>query len=147
MSDLNLKCENCSKGIYRKPYLLKKFKHFYCSNECRLKVFNTNRIPWNKGTKGICKPNSGSIKKGQRLSPKTEFKNYPHKFKGNISDYKSLHYWVTSRLGRPKVCEHCGSSENRVYHWANKSGNYLKDLSDWLRLCVPCHQRYDGRIK
>ena len=26
------------------------------------------RVPWNKGTKGICKPNSGSFKKGQKPS-------------------------------------------------------------------------------
>ena len=27
--------------------------------------YNTGGIPWNKGTKGVCKPNSGSFKKGR----------------------------------------------------------------------------------
>ena len=31
-------------------------------------------IPWNKGTKGIIKANSGSFKKGERRSPETEIK-------------------------------------------------------------------------
>ncbi len=31
-------------------------------------------VPWNKGSKGIIKPNMTSIKKGQRLSPATEIK-------------------------------------------------------------------------
>jgi hypothetical protein len=34
----------------------------------------TGTIPWNKGIKGSVKPNSGSIKKGQRISVKTEIK-------------------------------------------------------------------------
>ena len=39
-------------------------------------VFNCNRaeVCWNKGTKGICKSNSGSIKKGERRGITTEFK-------------------------------------------------------------------------
>jgi hypothetical protein len=31
-------------------------------------------IPWNKGTKGVMKKNSGSFVKGERVSKKTEFK-------------------------------------------------------------------------
>lgn len=31
-------------------------------------VFKKGSIPWNKGTKGIMKPNSGSFKKGQKVT-------------------------------------------------------------------------------
>ena len=36
--------------------------------------FKKRMIAWNKGTKGICKSNSGSFKKGNRVSPMTEIK-------------------------------------------------------------------------
>lgn len=29
---------------------------------------------------------------------------------------------------------------------ANKSGEYLRDLSDWLSLCVSCHRKYDFKF-
>lgn len=29
------------------------------------------------------------------------------------------------------------------YPKANKSGQYLRNLNDWFRLCVSCHKIYD----
>ena len=29
------------------------------------------------------------------------------------------------------------------YHWANVSGKYLRDISDWIQLCVKCHKQFD----
>jgi len=55
--------------------------------------------------------------------------------------YAAVHYWIYSRGGRPKECEFCGISKNLV--WANKSFEYKRDLSDWLRLCAKCHNNYD----
>lgn len=40
--------------------------------------FKKGQIPWNKGTKGLIKPNSGSFKKGKRPSPETEIKKGQH---------------------------------------------------------------------
>ena len=37
-------------------------------------LFKKGRTPWNKGTKGLVKPNSGSIKKGQKLPEETKKK-------------------------------------------------------------------------
>lgn len=54
-----------------------------------------------------------------------------------------LHYWVEKNLGKPKKCEQCKSTDKSRYHWSNISGNYHKDLSDWERLCVPCHLKKD----
>lgn len=64
-------------------------------------------------------------------------------WKGNKATYSSLHDWVERHLGKPSKCEHCGTTEKRMYHWANKSHKYKRILSDWIRLCVPCHKRYD----
>lgn len=58
-----------------------------------------------------------------------------------IPQYRAIHYWIERRKGKPSYCELCKSKDKKVYHWANKSGKYLKDLSDWRRLCPSCHFR------
>lgn len=66
-------------------------------------------------------------------------------WKGSNVGYRALHRWVEAKLGKPTTCEHCGATD--LYHhsinWANKSGSYLRDITDWLRLCVKCHRLYD----
>lgn len=58
--------------------------------------------------------------------------------------YKHLHKYIRKTLGKPTICSSCKKSfPIRYIHWANKSGNYLKNLSDWINLCVKCHRRYD----
>ena len=68
-------------------------------------------------------------------------------WKGDKVGYYGLHIWVTGHLGRPLKCEHCKKSglKGRQIHWANKSGEYKRDLADWIRLCVPCHKKYDAK--
>lgn len=64
-------------------------------------------------------------------------------FWGTDGQYKYLHRWVSKTLGRPSQCEHCKNVSGK-FEWANKSGSYLKDVSDWLRLCRSCHRKYDN---
>lgn len=66
-------------------------------------------------------------------------------WRGDKVGYDGLHRWVKYHLGRPKQCEFCGNGFNNPcqIHWANKSGEYKRDLSDWLRLCAKCHKQYD----
>lgn len=61
---------------------------------------------------------------------------------GTSYGYRAAHKWVERRLGKPEGCSHCGTKEPRKYQWANLSGEYKKDLSDWIRLCIPCHTKY-----
>lgn len=65
---------------------------------------------------------------------------------GNNIGYDGLHKWVVRWLGNPDTCEHCKESGflGRKIQWANKSHEYKRDISDWLRLCVRCHQKYDS---
>lgn len=62
-----------------------------------------------------------------------------------IKGYRNLHYWVERQLGKPEICEHCGKIErrSRFIDWANKSGEYKRNINDWLRLCRSCHSLYD----
>jgi len=67
-------------------------------------------------------------------------------WKGNEVGNVALHNWVARHRGRPSVCEHCGLEDPqhpRRFQWANKSGEYKRDLEDWLRLCGKCHFVYD----
>jgi len=58
------------------------------------------------------------------------------------AQYQRLHYWVRRQLGKPSLCVNCGANEGR-FEWSNVSGDYLKDVTDWQRLCVRCHRLTD----
>ena len=66
-------------------------------------------------------------------------------WKGDAIGKHAVHNWIKKVLGKPTMCEHCladGLSRHQI-HWANKSGKYLRRVSDWIRLCMSCHMRYD----
>lgn len=89
--------------------------------------------PWNKGTKGLSKANSGSFKKGQ-------FKDNTHPFwKGDKVGYSGIHRWIAKRLGKPTKCAKCNTTDAKRFEWANISGEYKRDFTDWIRLCAKCH--------
>jgi len=64
-------------------------------------------------------------------------------WKGDEVGKTALHNWVERKLGKPKKCEHCGDTKKGKYDWANKSQEYKRELSDWIRLCKACHAKYD----
>lgn len=64
-------------------------------------------------------------------------------WKGDDVGYSGLHEWVKQKLGKPSRCDHCKSTTEKCYDWANKSHHYKRELSDWLRLCRKCHKKYD----
>lgn len=70
-------------------------------------------------------------------------KNY--NWKGDEVGYRSLHFWVIKKLGRPDTCEFCGITGLRgmKIQWANVSQEYRRDITDWVRLCSTCHKFYD----
>ena len=63
-------------------------------------------------------------------------------WKGEKVGYVGLHRWVRKCLGKPKICNHCGNSGVAI-QWANVSGEYKRNLTDWINLCVPGHRIYD----
>ena len=83
------------------------------------------------------------------ISNKGKIENDRHpNWKGGNVGYDALHDWVRRKLGYAQRCQHCGEEGQFVNgKWsielANKSGKYLRNLSDWLRLCVKCHRIYD----
>lgn len=65
-----------------------------------------------------------------------------YNYKGEQAGYYAKHQWVYKTLGSPNYCEHCKTTKGK-FHWSNISGKYLRDVSDWQRLCVKCHSKYD----
>jgi hypothetical protein len=127
----------------------------YCSKSCYWKSKIGKKNWWgykiSKALKGV--PKSKEHVEKVRLAitgkkrPDMTGKN--HRFwKGDKAMYGTLHDWVAHHLGRPKLCKHCKSTDSlKRYQWANVSGKYLRDLSDWIRLCVQCHRKMDKNIR
>lgn len=115
-------CKDCNKPL----------EHWYnkfCKSHSKIGTRNPmfGKDSWNKGKK----------------CPQLSDKNH-HRWKGDEAGYDALHDWVKRRLGKPKYCEFCKTTSATHYDWSNKSGKYLRDLSDWQRLCKKCHNLYDN---
>ena len=77
-----------------------------------------------------------------------KFKGKNHaNWKGSKVSYTALHHWLYRELGKPDTCQFCKRSglKGKFIQWANKSGEYKRELSDWLRLCAKCHYAYDRK--
>lgn len=64
---------------------------------------------------------------------------------GDNVGYFGVHDWLTKHFGQPVGCEDCGTDDPvKRYEWANISGEYRRDRSDFRRLCKKCHNDFDG---
>ena len=120
-----IECLCCATKFGKKPKDSYKqwAKRKFCSNKCSGK-YNSNR-----GT-------------GHRL------------WKGDEVSYSALHHWLRREYGHPKTCEMCGivpignTKDGRSkMHWANVSGEYKRERSDWMALCTRCHFHNDFLVK
>lgn len=127
----------CGKNVEVKPWLVNRKK--YCSKKC---LYQYHTRP--SGLKYVLhKINPTSFKKGQKpWNTGIEDGRNPN-WKGEGAGYDAKHEWVERRLGKPRLCEKCGTTNSKVFQWSNKSGTYKRMLSDWQRLCVKCHSYYD----
>lgn len=134
MSEIKEKKLRNNKGQFVKGnqgfWLGKKRPRLKSSNASKT-MFKEGSKPWNKGIEW----------------KEMQGKNHP-RWKEKDVEYHTLHKWINKTFGRPMRCSNCGDdSQETKYHWANKTGKYLKDKSDWIRLCVLCHKRFDlGRL-
>jgi hypothetical protein len=97
--------------------------------------------------KGVSESETTRQKCRERLLGKKEEQSI--RWAGDSVGYRGIHHWVNRKLGKPDTCEHCGKSglKGRQIHWANISGNYLRDTNDWIRLCIKCHGIFDTKPK
>ena len=64
-------------------------------------------------------------------------------WKGDKVGYHGVHKWVKKWKGKPNLCENCGITTAKRYHWANIDHKYRRVLEDYIRLCPKCHSKYD----
>lgn len=172
---LPLICTICKEEFHVKPY---RFAAKFCSSKCfgKSRIGKVPTSAWKKGQivspetqfkKGKKHVNwgktSGALGKHWKLSDETHKKmskaqqgrRHPwqadelhHNWKGDDVGKVALHDWVKRRLGRPDTCEHCGRSglSRNGIDWANKSHQYKREISDWIRLCRKCHKKYDRKL-
>lgn len=114
----------------------------FCSMPC-YHISRRGKPSWNKGLHSLWMiGNKHRLGKGNS-NPHKMFKEENHKWKGDYVGYRALHYWIERQLGKPNKCEHCLTQKSK-FHWANKSQKYLRDTTDWIRLCAKCHKKYDS---
>jgi len=63
-------------------------------------------------------------------------------WKGDRVSYSGLHKWVAKEMGRPTQCSLC-KRRSRHIDWANRTGLYLRETSDWFAVCRRCHRIHD----
>ncbi len=100
--------------------------------------------------KGICKSCSNRNRKGkykwnEKSKEKRKGEANPN-WKGNYVKYYALHEWIRNNFKTDKdKCEECGSVRNLDF--ANISGKYKRDITDWKILCRSCHMKLDYKLK
>ena len=63
-------------------------------------------------------------------------------WKGDDVGYSALHKWIYRKKGKAVKCEKCGVECK--CSWANLSGEYKRDVRDFISLCYSCHKKFDS---
>ena len=152
---MKIKCKICKKVIEVWPYEVKENRQ-YCGRKCyfiwRGKNFRQPLKARLKISKSLIGNKHGfQIGKKSWITGKVNIWVLAEKninWKGNKVGYRALHRWIRSRKFGGNICEFCGKLKTtpKSIHLANKTGKYLRNLTDWLWLCVKCHKKYDKKI-
>lgn len=114
----------------------------YCSKDC----YGKQNLGENNISKRLDIRKKISISKmGEKNNMFGKIGELNPNWKGKYAGYGAKHSWIYRILGKPGTCEECGLNKltGRKINWANKSGKYLRDVSDWKRLCLKCHRKFD----
>ncbi len=91
-----------------------------------------------------------SKKTKQKMSlTRTGKKLYKARKKWKDLNYRAKHKRINRDFNIANKCENINCKhKSKSYEWANLSGTYLEDRSDWMMMCRSCHSLYDkGKIK
>lgn len=117
------------------------------SDETKRKIIATRRknnsyIAWNKGTKGVCKPNKTSFTKGLNPWNKLEFRiPYPYEFN---NDLKELIRKRDNYLCQMCINKQCNEKLSVHHIDFNKKNNHPTNL---ISLCRKCHLKTNTKNK
>ncbi len=152
---ITLTCIICGKEFLVSPYYAKRGQKC-CSRTCG-SIYRDKPIPWNKGMRGLHLSPLTEWKKGETPTNSKVFKKglIPWNkgqdngksawfYRDRILEYKALHKRINRKFKEVETCMFCG--KKGCLHCANVSGEYRENLSDWMKLCVSCHMKYDRGI-
>jgi hypothetical protein len=93
---------------------------------------------------------NGSAEWLAKRGPDRYLKGEQHpNWKGESASYAAHHHWIKRWGVRTGICSQCGVTppargiRTVGTEWANISGQYLRDVSDYVELCPRCHRRRD----
>lgn len=69
------------------------------------------------------------------------------RWKGIKAGYHAIHCWLSKHYEKGDNCEQCGTREFSRLEWANLSGEYKRERSDYKAMCPSCHRLFDGKNK
>lgn len=87
--------------------------------------------------------NREDISKRVSLQLEGKYGEKSRRWKENDASYSAKHHWILKHYGKASKCEKCGSKNCKRYEWANISGEYKRDISDYMQLCPSCHRKMD----
>ena len=67
-------------------------------------------------------------------------------WKGKKAGYSAKHKWIQNNYGKANHCEKQDELCHGNFHWANISGKYKRDITDYMQLCSLHHVRMDRKI-
>lgn len=110
----------------------------------RLGQFIKGENPWNKGTHIQTNTGRTHFKSNGSMAEENN-----SQWKGKKAGYVAVHKWVERHKGKPTKCKMCKRKldNRRLIQWANISGEYKRDLDDYMALCIWCHRDYDDWYK
>jgi hypothetical protein len=127
-------------GIYKRTE-----KHLeQCSRAGKISAAKKRELRKCKGCETMLDLGKKSRKK---FCSKKCFDKYQTKPINEVTNYGLIHKRIRRWFGTPNECENCGDTTSTKFEWANISGEYQLERSDWARLCCKCHRRYDFGVK
>lgn len=101
-----------------------------------------------------CRQNDIHSRAGERISKCWQDPEFVAKQKENVLDnnpnwkgddagYGAKHRQMYRHHGKASECENCHIKNATRYEWANLSGKYIRERSDYMQLCKKCHLGLD----
>lgn len=63
------------------------------------------------------------------------------------NSYSAIHQSLLREYGKAPLCIFDNSHESNNYEWANVTGEYTRNLEDYLPMCQSCHRKFDWSEK
>jgi len=110
-------------------------------------MFGKKQTPEHILKRIVCNAGFRHTEQTKRIIGEKHKGNKTKSWKGDSVGYSGVHDWLRDYYGKADRCENKDCQQRSCnYQWANISKKYNRVRSDWIRLCVSCHQKWDRNI-